>query len=92
VQNGVATAIDNIFIDVSKNINYDVYPHINGLPDHDAQTIKAMNLNIREQNKTTQTIRSFNKHSISNFKLDLSSETWEDIFGGDDVNMLPPIL
>jgi hypothetical protein len=88
VQNGVATAIDNIFIDVSKLINYDVYPHINGLSDHDAQIIKVMNLNIREQNKTTQTTRSFNKHSISDFKLELSLETWEDIFGGNDVNII----
>ncbi|PNF35146.1 hypothetical protein B7P43_G09274 [Cryptotermes secundus] len=88
VQNEVATAIDNIFLDVSKNNNYNVYPHINGLSDHDAQIIKFKNLNIQGLNNTTQIIRNFNKHSIANFKLKLSFEMWEDIFEATDVNIM----
>lgn len=88
VQNEVATAIDNIFLDVSKNNNYNVYPHINGLSDHDAQIIKFKNLNIQGLNNTTQIIRNFNKYSIANFKLKLSFEMWEDIFGATDVNTM----
>jgi hypothetical protein len=88
MQNDVATAIDNIFIDVSKNINYSIYPHINGLSDHDAQIIKLNNFNIQGQYNTTQIIRNFNEHSITNFKIKLSFESWDDIFGGNDVNMI----
>jgi hypothetical protein len=69
VQNGVATAIDNIFIDVSKNVNYSIYPHINRLSDHDAQIIKLNNFSIQGQYNTTQIIRNFNEHSITNLRL-----------------------
>jgi hypothetical protein len=37
LQNGSATAIDNIFIDASLHGNYAIYPLSNGLLDHDAQ-------------------------------------------------------
>jgi hypothetical protein len=39
LQNGSATAIDNIFIDASLQRNYVIYPLFNGLPDYDAQLI-----------------------------------------------------
>jgi hypothetical protein len=39
LQNNSAAAIDNIFIDVSLQENYVVYPLCNGLSDHDAQLI-----------------------------------------------------
>jgi hypothetical protein len=88
VQNGVASAIDNIFIDVFKNENYTIYPHINGLSDHDAQIINLNNLNTQGYYSETQIIRNFNNHSITNFKIKLSFETWDDIFGGNDVNVI----
>lgn len=73
---------------MSKNVNYNIYPHINGLSDHDAQIIKLNNLSIQGQNNATQIIRNFNKHSISNFSIKLSFETWDDTFGGNDVNII----
>jgi len=33
------TAIDNVFIDISTLGNYELYPLINGLSDHDAQML-----------------------------------------------------
>jgi exonuclease III len=48
VQNGVATAINNIFTDVSKNETYTIYSHINGLLDHDAQIINLNNFYKQE--------------------------------------------
>jgi hypothetical protein len=39
LQNNSATAIDNIFIDVSLQRNYVIYSLCNGLSDHDAQLI-----------------------------------------------------
>jgi hypothetical protein len=39
IQHNSATAIDNIFIDITKFGNYSISPIINGLSDHDAQTI-----------------------------------------------------
>jgi hypothetical protein len=43
-QNNSATAIDNIFIDVSLQGNYVVYPLCNGLSDHNAQLIALTEL------------------------------------------------
>jgi hypothetical protein len=39
IQKKSATAIDNIFIDISKMGNYFISPTINGLSNHDAQLI-----------------------------------------------------
>jgi hypothetical protein len=39
IQNGSATAIDNIFVDAFLQGNYVIYPLFNGLSDHDAQLI-----------------------------------------------------
>jgi hypothetical protein len=39
-----STAIDNIFIDISKKEEYRIYSLINGLSDHDAQFIIIHNI------------------------------------------------
>jgi hypothetical protein len=58
LQNGSATAIDNIFIDASLQGNYIIYVLINGLCDHDVQLIvlteaKAFtkNVSVKKINK-----------------------------------------
>ena len=43
------TAIDNIFIDNYKFINFTVSPLRNGLLDHDAQVLKINNVNLQLQ-------------------------------------------
>jgi len=40
------TAIDNIFIDTYKFINFTVSPLQNGLSDRDAQVLKINNVNL----------------------------------------------
>jgi exonuclease III len=42
-----ATAIDNIFIDISKMGNYSIFPKMNGLSDHDAQLLALHSYNLR---------------------------------------------
>ena len=46
------TATNNIFIDVSKMGNYSICPIINGLSDHDAQSIKLHSFNQRPPPKS----------------------------------------
>jgi exonuclease III len=44
ITNGSASAIDNIFIDISHIGRYTACPVINGLSDHDAQVIRLENI------------------------------------------------
>jgi hypothetical protein len=68
-KNQPSTAIDNIFIDIYKFINYSLSPLYNGLSDHDAQLLKIKEVNFKHQNCHVNTIRNINKHSIEEFKL-----------------------
>ena len=78
--------IDNIFIDVSRN--YTLEPYINGLSDHDAQVITTDNACALNVNTDPYCVRIINKNSIAQFKLQLSWESWEGVFGGNDVNLM----
>ena len=51
IQNNSHSAIDNIFINTFKFSNFSLYPIINGLSDHDAQSIIMRK--ILEQNCNT---------------------------------------
>jgi len=51
IQNNSYSKIDNIFINTIKFSNFSLYPIINGLSDHDAQSIIMRN--ILEQNCNT---------------------------------------
>ena len=75
-----STAIDNIFIDTYKFINYNAYPLHNGLSDHDVQLLKINYVNLQLQNHI-YTIRNINNYSIEEFKTKLSYESWDSIFG-----------
>jgi len=79
-QHQCSTAIDNIFIDTYKFTNYTVFPLHNGLSDHDAQLLKLNDVNMQQQNQQFYTIRNINKHSIEEFKMRLSYESWDSIF------------
>jgi len=59
------TAIDNIFIDTFRFINFTVSPLCNGLSDHDAQVLK---INLQLQRHHTYTIKNINNYSIEEFK------------------------
>jgi hypothetical protein len=59
---------------------------MNGLSDHDAQTIKIdTNLNKSHQHQTYFR-RNINKYSIAEFQNNLSYESWEQVFESNDFN------
>jgi hypothetical protein len=84
--NGSSTAIDNFFIDLSRN--YTIKPLVNGLSDHDAQLLVMENVIMPAQELTSFYIRNFNDHSIHDFLLQLSMENWEDVFTGNNLNII----
>jgi len=86
-----STALDNIFIDTYKFINFTVSPLHNGLLDHDAQLLKIINVNLQLQKHCIYIMRNINNYSIEEFKTRLSYESWESIFkcnGNIDSNTL----
>ena len=87
-QKNSISLIDNIFIDNSHSGKYWVYPIINALSDHDAQIliIKTNGLQIRNNRITTR--RIFSDQNVINFKMQLSFETWDDVFNCNDVNTI----
>jgi hypothetical protein len=76
-----STAIDNIFIDTCRFINYTASPLHNGLLDHDAQLLIINYVNLQLQNHCIYTIRNINNYSVEEFKTRLSYESWDSIFG-----------
>jgi hypothetical protein len=88
IQGNSATAIDNIFIDITRRDEYYIRPIINGLSDHDAQSITPNTLKMRSCTKHVKTIRKINKHTIKDFLVKLSYETWDLTFSSDDVNIM----
>jgi len=88
IQNNSSTAIDNIFINVSKFDDYIILPIVNGLSDHDAQLITVNNINFKILNNTPRFIRNISRHGIFDFKFKLSLETWDNIFENNDANSI----
>jgi len=86
IQNNSFTAIDNIFINVSKFDDYIISPLVNWLSDHDAQLIMITDINLKILNYTPRYIRKIDKHGIADFKIKLSLETWDNVFDNNDVN------
>jgi hypothetical protein len=73
--------IDNIFIDNSKISNYTVSPFFNGLSDHDAQILTIKDINLQSQDHYAYITRNINNYSINEFKISLSYETLDCVFG-----------
>jgi competence transcription factor ComK len=76
-----STAIDNIFIETYKFINYTASPLYKGLSDHDAELLIINDVNLQLQNHRIYTIRNINNYSIEEFKTRLSYESWDSTFG-----------
>jgi hypothetical protein len=90
-QSHSSTAIDNLFIDTYKFLNYTVSPLYNGLSDHDAQLLTINDANLQSQNHRFHIVRNINKYTIEEFKTRLSHESWENIFvsnGNMDVRLI----
>jgi len=58
------------------------------MSDHDAQLLEMENVKIPTQELTTSYIRRFNDHSVHDFLLWLSMENWEDVFAGNNSNII----
>jgi hypothetical protein len=87
IQQKSATAIDNIFLDISKIRNYSTSPITNGLSDHDAQSITLHSIGTCGTRKKCILIGKINKCSINDFIHKLSHENWDLVFSSDDVNV-----
>jgi len=82
--NTTSTAIDNVFINKFKHENYKIYSLINGLSDHDAQILRLLNTGIPNNGNELHTYREINKYSLNEFQINLSHETWKNIFSNND--------
>lgn len=81
------TAIDNIFVDKSREKNYITKPIVNGLSDHDMQHLM---LNV-ETCKDSKSIKSeyrrvINQSKIENFRRLLKYMNWTDVYNTSDIN------
>ena len=80
------TMIDNIFIDAQRTFN--ISPHINGLSDHDAQILTINNFPVPNIKYAPQYTRIINKINIAELQLQLSWESWNEVFNKKDVNLM----
>jgi hypothetical protein len=88
VQENSTTAINNIFTGFTRLDNYSVRPIINGLSEHEAQSITSNTINMKVRAKQFKIIRKTNKHTVNNFLINLSYGTWDSTFSSDDVNII----
>ena len=58
IQNNSVTALNNIFISVSKFENCIISPLVNGLAHHDAQLIMTNDINLKIQNSKPRFVRN----------------------------------
>jgi hypothetical protein len=72
--------------------NYSICPTINGLSDHDAQSITSHSFNLRPPPKKCMLIREINEHTINDFLNKLSYKTWDTIFSTDVSTMFNSFL
>jgi len=86
IVNNSISMIGNIFIDASRN--YTIEPYINGLSDHDAQILTIHNIAVTNITTDPYYIRNFNKNAITEFHIQLSWESWNEVFSSNDVNLM----
>ena len=80
------SAIDNIFIDTKKFETYTLTPLSNGLSDHEAQLLEIRNIDLKLQKQHYQLIKKIDNHSIAEFIIQLSYESWDDVFIDVDID------
>jgi hypothetical protein len=66
--------------------NFSVYPIINGLSDHDAQSLIIYNIFVQKHNSCFYYNQKIDELSIMDFNIKLSCELWEDKFAEKNVN------
>jgi len=87
-----ASVIDNIILDKSKNENFIIEPYNNGLSDHDSQMLTLQTpSHVHSKHRLFRTGRKYDSSSISECKINLSYENWENVFDStsdNDVNVI----
>ena len=68
--------------------DYTICPIINGLSDHDAQSISVHSFIQRPPHKKYRFTRKINEHTINDCLIKLSFENWETVFSTDEVNRM----
>jgi len=79
---------DNISIDKFKTTNFTINPLPNWLLDHDAQILILHNTKIQNLKAHHYIKRLINEFTISEFKLNLSYESWDEIFTENNVDLI----
>jgi hypothetical protein len=80
IQNNSISAIDNIFVDNTKLETYTLTPLSNGLSDYEAQFLEICCIDLEPQNQQHQLIKKIDSHSMADFVMKLSYETWGPVF------------
>jgi hypothetical protein len=88
VQNNHISSTDNIFQTYTRMNNYNNFPFMNGLADHDAQYVLICNLDTVKFPSIIKNIRKINKTGTVDFVCYLSHATWDEVFTDNDVNSL----
>ena len=68
--------------------DYSICPIINGISDHDGQSISIYSFNLRPPPKKCRYIWRTNENKINDFLIKLSNENWDRGFSTDVVNMM----
>jgi len=82
------TTIDNIFINKHISIDFSIQSYPTRLSDHDVQIITLTNIKIQKPSTHHLTRRVINDTTVSEFQLNLSYESWDNVFNGDDVDTI----
>jgi len=88
INNCSSTVIDNIFINKFKNTNFTIKPLSSGLSDNDSQILILHNIKIQNLKAHHYTKRLINEFTVSEFILNLSYESWDEIFSEDNVDSI----
>ena len=81
------TLIDNIFLE-KKSLKTLIYPHINGISDHDGQLVILPELNTPLSKTPIYCRRVINEQAVQKFVTTLSHECWEVVFSNEDINTI----
>jgi hypothetical protein len=83
-----STVTDNIFTDIYKYDYHSVSSLHNGLSDHEAQFLAILFPLKEKKVRQTYSYRKIDNSTFVEFLTLLSYETWDEIFGHKDVNLI----
>jgi len=87
ITNVSASAIDNIFLDITRFEDYRVHPIKNDLSDHDGQMVK-IKIELPTFFGAINIVRKVNGYTITDCLDKLSKESWEGTFYNENVDLM----